>query len=251
MYSTGLLKGFKAAQKPDMTNHSLIHFLDKFVYRNAKTSDKQKGSSIMQPTLAAAGGASVLVPGKTSAHAAVQVNNAAFWKQKADNVAAEDVFFHRYFNVVGKPAQEERKKARKEKAREDDDEVDGEEGAEGSAASDEDEIWDALVSSKPEVGENEEMDGFSDEEDEDADIAADYTDDEDDEGVDIEAGLLDDESMHDSEEMDSDNGEPEDIPRSDPKDWRERRERKKKLKALPTFASAEDYAEMLGQDEYE
>lgn len=251
MHATGLLTGAKAAQKPDMANHTLIHFLDKFVYRNAKTTDKQKGSSIMQPTRVVASGAAILLPGKAGAKAAVQVNSASFWNKKADDVAADDVFFHRYFNAVGKPADEEKKKARKQKASED--EVGGEDGDGGSAASDEDEIWDALVSSRPEVGgEDEDMDGFSDEELDDADIAADYTDDDDDdddgeEGVDIEDGLLDDESIGDSEEADSDDDE--DEGESAKGGWKEKRERKKKLKALPTFASADDYAEMLAQDD--
>jgi len=249
--------------KPELANHTLMHFLDKFVYRNPKATDAKRGGSIMQPVASASSATTVVVPGKAGSTARSSVNTASFWNLKQDQVAAEDVFFHKYFSEIGKPAQAA-KRARKEadeNASQDDEEAEGE-------------IWDALVNSRPEVG------GGEDDEDEDVDFAGlediDYgsdvsinlDDDEDDDmsegGADLglDAGGDDgfegifgdsDEEGNDwedeEEEGEDKEDEKEDESAGKSKKWKERRERKKELKGLPTFASADDYAAMLGQDD--
>ncbi|KAI1456878.1 CBF-domain-containing protein [Annulohypoxylon moriforme] len=247
VYATTLLRGQKAAQKPELANHTLIAFLDKFVYRNAKAVDSTRGVSIMQPVVASGQG-SILLSSKPSAKAAgSSLNSAEFWNKKSEDVAVEDVFFHEYFSRIGKSEQAERK-AKKGKAAE------GEDAEEAA----EDEIWDALVASRPEV------EGESDGE-------ADFDDlmslDEDDQDFEKEMAELDDEGSEDeeeggvefwddSEDDEEEDSEPEQAPAAkggakDKKEESERTKRKKALKSLPMFASADDYADMLAQDDDE
>lgn len=215
----------------------------------------------------------------------VPVNSEAFWKKKSDEVAAEDVFFHEYFNRLGKD-----KKGQKEKK--DKDPVERDE--EGEDIEDEDEIWKALVNSKPEVegkesdddldmddlesaydddaedGDAEEGEGdegviFNDESDEemdDGDLDADEgpeqpakstakkpRDEEEpsDDDDDFNMDVSDDEAFIGSdEELPVDMGDKDD----DKDDAKSERKKRRKLKHLPTFASADDYAALLaGEDE--
>ncbi|KAI0176636.1 CBF/Mak21 family-domain-containing protein [Pestalotiopsis sp. NC0098] len=247
IYATSLLNGKKPAQKPDLASHTLINFLDKFVYKNAKATDTTRGASLMQP-VTAAGQGSVLVsgkPGKTSGN----LNSADFWNKKVQDVAAEDVFFHEYFNRVGKPAQAEKAK-KKAKADDSDDE---ELGAAGSDAG-EDEIWEALKASRPEVQED----------DEDSELGSDFEelmgdDSDDDAGLDQDAMDVDGESdggldFSDASSLDfsSDEDEEGGAPAAKEDDGKPKsaaRERKKMLRGLPTFASVDDYAQMLAEEE--
>ncbi len=109
----------------------------------------------MQST--AGGSANIVVPGKAGTGAAQRssVNTPSFWNLKAEQVAAEDVFFHEYFSQIGKPAQAAKKQARKE----------ADEGASEEDEEAEGEIWDALVNSRPEVG------GGDEDDDDDMDLA--------------------------------------------------------------------------------
>ncbi|OTA54338.1 CBF-domain-containing protein [Hypoxylon sp. EC38] len=244
VYASNLLSGKKVAQKPELANHTLIAFLDKFVYRNAKAVDTTKGVSIMQP-VAATGQGHILLSSKPSAKAAgASLNSAEFWKKKSEDVAAEDVFFHEYFTRIGKSEQAERKKkAGKEVA----------EGDEEEAA--EEEIWDALVASRPEVeGDDESEPDFDDlmsldEDDEDFEKEMAELDGED--GSEDENGV---EFWDDSEDEDEGDSElqPATTAEEDEQDKKpedERKKRRKALKNLPTFASADDYAELLAQDD--
>ncbi|OTA91321.1 hypothetical protein M434DRAFT_397342 [Hypoxylon sp. CO27-5] len=244
VYASNLLSGKKVAQKPELANHTLIAFLDKFVYRNAKAVDTTKGVSIMQP-VAATGQGHILLSSKPSAKAAgASLNSAEFWKKKSEDVAVEDVFFHEYFTRIGKAEQAERKKkAGKEVA----------EGDEEEAA--EEEIWDALVASRPEVeGDDESEPDFDDlmsldEDDEDFEKKMAELDDED--GSEDENGV---EFWDDSEDEDEGDSELQPAPTAeedeqDKKPEDERKKRRKALKNLPTFASADDYAELLAQDD--
>ncbi|KAI1821921.1 CBF/Mak21 family-domain-containing protein [Xylaria intraflava] len=249
VYAKNLLNSEKANQKPELANHTLIAFLDKFVYKNAKAADQGKGTSIMQP-IAASGQGQVLLSNKSSLKDIDSVNSASFWNKKSGDVAVEDAFFHEYFTQMGKPGQAEREQKRKAKK----DKVDEEEGNEEA---NEDEIWGALVNSRPEIRE-------------DSDDGADFDDmmslddsekefrkamEEDD---DSDAFNLDDSELEFSEEEVEDEQEEEEeeeveepaaqAEKKDAKPESERKKKKKALKALPLFASAEDYAEMLAQD---
>ncbi|TRX98704.1 hypothetical protein FHL15_000046 [Xylaria flabelliformis] len=244
VYARNLLNGEKANQKPELANHTLIAFLDKFVYKNAKAADQAKGASIMQP-IAASGQSQILLSTKSSVKDANSVNSAAFWNKKSGDVAVQDAFFHEYFTQMGKPGQAEREQKRKVKK---DAPGEGEDDEEAN----EDEIWDALVNSRPEIQEDSE-DGADfddmmslDDSEKEFRKAMDEEDDDDDvlnlDDSDVE---LSDEEIEEEEEAEEPAADDE---KKDEKPESERKKKKKALKALPLFASADDYAEMLAQD---
>ena len=296
--AVNLLEHNPMSGKPDLNIHTLTHFLDRFVYRTPKASAAARGASIMQP-LAGGDTADRLVEAAKFTQQSMHLNSENFWKKKADQVAAEDVFFHEYFNRVNK----DKTRAKKGKGA-DDDEAD--EDAEG-LSDNEDEIWKALVDSRPEleagdsdddldmddlesaydddedeleegegsgdegvifndesdVPSDEEMAEFSDEED--AEIKApsppptkkaskkaakEEKEDEDDEDP-FDMDVSDDEAFLDSDDdlpSDMEVGGVDLAPAADAKDSDSKKRRK--LKHLPTFASADDYAALLdGEDE--
>lgn len=255
MFAAALLDKSKKVEKPDLESHSLIRFLDKFVYRNAKSTDPARGASIMQPLRAAKDSGDIWLGSRGAGSGTVQVNSASFWNKKAEDVAAEDIFFHNYFQNVSKEPKEPKKQPNSAGA--DDDEEQ------------EDEVWKALVSTHPDGDMEGSEDGFDDFDDEemaslDGSSPALSLDEESDGGVDIEgdddmgmddAGsddnpveLFDDEDEGDEEELDGDEDGEDDKPESrSSKD----RKRRKMLKNLPTFASVDDYAEMLANEEDE
>ena len=248
-------------EKPDLASHTLIHFLDRFVYRNPKkTAAGPRGASIMQP-LAGGDSSGLLVTAQSKKGIQAPVNTEAFSKMSAEKVEPDEVFFHRYFNSVG------RGKGRKVQKKEKDGEEDGE---------DEEEIWKALVDSRPELegsesGEDVDMDDLESEVEgsggeglSDADVA-------DSQGVVIDSGENDDDEGMDFDDDDddaflgSDDDVPSDFDETFTKEVRfvakeketgleseKARQKRRRLKNLPTFASIEDYAAMLGgSDEWE
>ena len=307
LFATRLLTHAPMPPKPDLGLNTLIHFLDRFVYKNPKTSvnrNVSKGISIMQP-LAATDKSSVLVSAASArANREQPMNSEAFLKQGPKKVGADEVFFHRYFSTVGQGKEKVKTKAEKKRAKRRKDEESDDESEE-----DEDAIWKALVRSRPEVdaegdGDGEE-DGFSDmeglekdeeeeeEEEEDSIHSKAFkdegfsTDDDDDnanEGPDDEdAGMFDLADLEDNdddeallpsdEELRSDvDGEFEEEEGEEQvldngkltkekkkkmesgtvvRDHQRARNKRRKLKNLPTFASAEEYAKILGGDEEE
>ncbi|KAK3725229.1 RNA-binding ribosome biosynthesis protein mak21 [Vermiconidia calcicola] len=265
LFAEALLLNKAMPPKPDPTQHTLMHFLDRFVYRTArsKPSATMHGSSIMQP-MAGSNAADLLVkPGKEGT-ARGQVNSEAFWHKKIEDVAADEVFFHSYFNQTGNKKQRSAKKdSRKEKDEQSD--VGSDEGGE-------EEIWKAITNSRPDVeGGDDDEDGISL-----GDLES-YDDSEEgsETGIDLggngeEAGeegmLLDDASGFEMPELDDEDdamfGDEDDLPedfevpekKDDSKEMsrgQQKRKDRKKLKSLPTFASAEDYAKMLGDDDEE
>jgi ribosome biogenesis protein MAK21 len=243
LYASSLINGQKPAQKPELASHTLINFLDKFVYKNPKATDTARGQSLMQP-VAATGQGSVLVSSKSGSKTGGSLNSAAFWNKKAEDVAAEDVFFHEYFSKIGKPGQAERAKAKK----------DAEElGDEGSDEG-EDEIWEALKSSRPEVqGDDSESELGSDFEEmmgDDSDGDVDEEDNMDVDGASNGSGLdfSDASSLEFSSEDEDEGGAPA-AKADSSKSESEQKKRRKMLKGLPTFASVDDYAQMLAQEE--
>ncbi|KAI1905562.1 RNA-binding ribosome biosynthesis protein mak21 [Ophidiomyces ophidiicola] len=95
--ATQLLQHQKMEGKLDLTIHTLSHFLDRFVYRSPRASTGLRGSSIMQP-LASCDTRRLLITSSDTSKVRDPVNNETFWTRKAEDVAAEDVFFHAYFN---------------------------------------------------------------------------------------------------------------------------------------------------------
>ena len=238
--------------KPDLNLYTLIHFLDRFVYRNAKASASSslRGASVMQPTLAADSSMSLF--STTPANHQLPVNKEAFWQKKAENVAPEDVFFHQYFRTIGK----DKLSKKKSKA------AAHEEGEEDE----EDAIWKAITESRPEVeGDDESDDDLdmddleSDFEDSDGELL-DEMDDSDDNLSEPEMSDQDGSAVEfvgfNEEETDeegleaasqSESTSPE-KPGKKAKHGETARDRKRKFKAMPTFASADDYAAMLDDE---
>ena len=275
-----LLRHESMPGKPDLTIHTLSHFLDRFVYRNPKASSGLRGTSIMQP-LAGGDGSGLLVTAGRAGKSQDPVNSESFWKKRSDEVAAEDAFFHDYFNLRGKEKSETHK-AKKKAA---DDEGGDKDKEAGEEDDEEEEIWKALVESRPDVeggddsdddlnmddlesafddssadeeeaGEGMALDGEEDEEEQDIDEEADANepsddeDDEDDEDDDFAMDVSDDEAFLDSDdELPTELDGGVDLPSAAAGEKElTGRQKKRKLKHLPTFASMEDYAALLGDD---
>ncbi|KAK0104742.1 hypothetical protein ONS95_005012 [Cadophora gregata] len=257
LFASRLLNDEKMPPKPDLVSHTLTNFLDRFVYRNAKASaGGTKGGSIMQP-LSGGDSKGILLSSKSANRIQQPFNTEGFWKKKVEDVAVDEVFFHKYFNQIGKSRTiAGQGKTPPKSSVNSGDEEDKEE----------DEIWQALVESRPEVEGDKDSDmEMLDLDDSDAGSDIDDVevnmDSEDDEGLEAEftgsnasvdevdnAGESGAESDIDeffAKELDTD--QPKEPERGDETS----RQRKQKFKSLPTFASAEDYAEMLDNDEDE
>lgn len=237
--------------KPDLSSNTLSQFLDRFVYRNPKLKTKPRGASIMQP-LAGGDTAGLLVTAQSRSRVQAPINSEQFSSMAINKVAADEVFFHKYFSTMGKGKEQARKKKEKRKAQ----------ATEGSeAGEDEDEIWQALVNSRPELegSEDEEMESLPDDATnassmEDLDELSDDEDSADEAGIDLEEdneGLIgSDDELPDNVEMTfADEVEPDTRPKSSAQDGKgDRRQKRRKLKSLPIFASADEYAKMLDGD---
>jgi ribosome biogenesis protein MAK21 len=250
-------------EKPDPTIYTLMNFLDKFSFRNAKTkSQAVHGTSIMQPMSGTSKAADYLITARDGDRMHDPVNSEQFWRKKVDDVRVDEVFFHTYFEKAGRAKQADKKAKKKNKKADSDDE------------SGEDEIWQALVKSRPDVeGDGGDDEGFSDidmedmmSDDEDGGVGMDEgvelnlgSDDDDDEagGVEIVDQDEDDDFENfdlDDEDgfMDDDDEVPVDMDLGDDADGDDdkgdKKKKKRKLKHLPTFASAEDYAKLIGDD---
>jgi ribosome biogenesis protein MAK21 len=260
LFASRLLYGKEMPAKPDLSSHTLIHFLDKFVYRNAKAAaGNLRGNSIMQP-LAGGEGRDVLISKRLIQRQHEPLNSDSFWRKKADDVAVDEVFFHKYFNHIAKGKKPTSKKSKLLGNAEatNGDEDDGE---------NEQEIWQALVESRPEV------EGHSED---DSDLEMLDLDDSDDDsspgdGVDLEVdedeGGSEDFNVDDLQGIDSDvsndgkNGSLEigelfgdelnenDHAGSTTEDRQKSKSKRRKVKNLPIFASTEEYAEMLEDDD--
>ncbi|GAB1311175.1 RNA-binding ribosome biosynthesis protein mak21 [Madurella fahalii] len=243
VFAMNLLVRQKALPKPDLASHTLMHFLDKFVYRNPKAEESKRGGSIMQPVHASGSAAHIVVSSKASARQQPIVNSSSFWNLKLDQVSAEDVFFHEYFARIGKPGET----ARAKKAAED-------QSGPGDEA-DEEEIWEALANSQPNV------EGPDAGEDSDADLDGyDYSDnDMEVDGPDADEEMSEDDAgfegiFDDSEGSDEAGASVDEAGREvgkapSSKEGRKGRLSRKEMKSLPTFASADDYAEMLAAED--
>ena len=198
------------------------------------------------------------------------MNREAFWKMERADVGADEVFFHKYFSAVG--GKREKIKNKKEKARR----KKGEGSDEGDE--EEEEIWKALVGSRPEI-EGDGEDDVSEEDDMDLEAMAEEMDSD----VDTQDNANnatppddddDDEipTFHDHSEDEGIRASDDDLPsdidvifekeetkagqkaeeKSSKKDNKKagggRKEKRRKLKHLPTFADADDYARMMDGD---
>ena len=236
----------KLPGKPDLELHTLIHFLDRFVYRNAKIGTSNlRGSSVMQP-LAGGDAADLLVT--SGSRVQMPVNSEKFWARKSDDVPAEDAFFHQYFNSLGKTA-EQKRKSKKTKHGGDEDAIEDEES----------EIWKAMVESAPDLeeacdgAEDLEMSDLESASEESLDEAAETSEEGEDGGTPNLLGAdtstdLDISPADGSTHSASDDVEPVANPLVQGRKGASTRPRKLNL---PTFASASDYAKMIDDEEGE
>ncbi|KAL5116544.1 RNA-binding ribosome biosynthesis protein mak21 [Pleosporales sp. CAS-2024a] len=234
-------------EKPDPTIYTLMNFLDKFSFKNAKTKSQAiHGSSIMQPMSGTSKAADYLITARDGDRTHDALNSELFWRKKVDDVRVDEVFFHTYFEKAGKAKQADKKAKKGKKAKADSEDESGE-----------DEIWQALVKSRPDVeGDGGDDEGFSDMDMEDM-----MSDDEDgganmDEGVELNLGSDDgDGGAEPADEDDEDDFEnfdlDDDSDMDDDKTGDKKKSKKRKLKHLTTFASAEDYAKLIGDDDSE
>lgn len=250
VYAEELFAKGGAMARPDLGLHTLTHFLDRFVYKNPKQKQSTKGGSIMQP-LAGQDHASSLfnVP---SAHG-VPVTNMDWKKVDLTNVDASERFFHQYF-----ANRQDSGNAKKLKA-----------GAVAGNLDDaEDQVWNAIVQSNPAVEAGNDG-GFSDEDlsfsdmegldEDDEDILGedDQVDLEDDGSDELPSDLSDSEGEQDKDEDASALDESDDEAlergnlskkRAHEAEGNTKKAKRRMLKDLPTFASAEDYAQYLNSD---
>ena len=269
LFASHLLSKLPMPSKPDLGMHTLSSFLDRFVYRNPKAAPPTThGSSIMQPL--AGGATSGMVLNTRNKKATLPLNSDQFWRRKVEDVRPEEVFFHKYFNITQPGAKAQKRK----RAASDDEDEEAEEG----------EVWQALVNSRPDLEGADEDDDVEfdddeddlimddsddgpdlDDEDEDAEWGTDESGDEDsdDEGGAVldgdddgdaeaafEAAMAKAQARRAEEVEESEDEEMEEEKVVDPKkkERDERKTKKRKLKGLPTFASAEDYADMMMSD---
>lgn len=206
----------------------------------------------------------VLLSSRSTQGSQQPVNSEAFWRKKAEDVAADEVFFHKYFNQIGKGKQASDKK--KEKA------AKTAEGSDYGEDENEDEIWQALVDSRPEVeGPSDddsdlEMMDLEDSNASDAGSDAEKVDVEEDveedagsgsgsDGGVVLSGFSEDEDIGSDDEVGSELDElfEKELETALPEAKEEKTSgrKRRRLKNLPTFASMEDYAKMLENDEDE
>ncbi|KAF6810931.1 CBF/Mak21 family protein [Colletotrichum sojae] len=253
LLAASLFSNEKQMAKPDLESHSLIRFLDKFVYRNPKVAETNRGASIMQPVHNPDSG-NIWLAKRTGTAAAAPINSPSFWNKKTDQIAAEDIFFHEYFKQAGKKSETHKKTAAVSSttpAEQDED------------PKQENEIWKALTASHPDgpIDSDDEsdidMDGFDDASEILSDDGVVFS-----EGSDI--NLSDDEVEGDlvawegAEDADTDD-ETANLERSatskskqdEAEETRKKggRSSRRRLKDLPMFASADDYAELLAKDD--
>lgn len=255
LFSQKLISREQMPPIPDLQQNTLIHFLDRFAFKNPKASHAEtaKGISVMQPMAAARDGAVLVTAFSGASRAEKPVYMDAFRQQESSQVAPDEAFFHQYFNSVditkdNVKQRKEKKDRRRGKAYDSDD------------GSQEDEIWQALVDSKTEIeGDDDAVDLDSDGTNEELELAIDDSKPSDMEMEDPDAAGSEQENTDlglDDQDSDLFSSESSDL--EDSQDDRmlqnrqgseARRRDKRKLRGLPTFADAAEYATMLKNDE--
>jgi ribosome biogenesis protein MAK21 len=206
----------------------------------------------MQPS-AASDNKDVLVSSQLSHCRHESLNSESFWRKKVNDVAVDEVFFHKYFSQIGKgngtSGKNDKPVKRGEDSRGDDDRDETEVA-----------IWHALIGSLPEVegcnaddGDIEllDLDDTSDIASSTSDLGIEADDNEVASTGDFDGALVDsgqDGEYHVNELF---NRESQKQLSGNPsvKQSEEISRKRRRLRNLPTFASMEDYAEMLGEDE--
>lgn len=270
-HASALLAGGPVSINTDLERHTLSHLLDRFAYRDARQQAPTRGTSMMQPGLASQDQSDRLVF-KKGAHVAepeVAVNSDAFRSKRVDQLAPDQIFFHRFFASM--PARAKQLRTRFE-------DIDGDD------SDAEDAIWDAMQRSLPMENadvdddvDDDDLDDLDDLEDDDESVLGDGEEEqaESDGGESApdvdesgEAASEDDEVEQDFDDEDEDDDglhvieEDSDLvseasfslfpPEKEEEDEAEeqggKQRKRRKLDSLPMFGSAEDYAHLIDQD---
>ncbi|KAF9530090.1 hypothetical protein CPB83DRAFT_905635 [Crepidotus variabilis] len=184
----------------DLSQNTLSHFLDRFVYKNPKKLKPNlsqegevsnmigKGPSAMQPSASGVEGVK-LIKGEIGYAGEDVLNEKAFLKRRRGDVPVDQLFFHDYFTKKAEKTKALAAKAKKRDSGEDEsgdeDEDSGHEQpgietktldddwAEEDSDADEAEIWKAMKASMPKVDEDGDLMENSDDEDDEDDIVFD------------------------------------------------------------------------------
>ncbi|KXN73134.1 CBF-domain-containing protein [Conidiobolus coronatus NRRL 28638] len=281
VFANQLINNEKIDDNSHLHLHSLMHFLDRFVFRSPKKakddgSIQAKGSSIMQPIINPYQKQDMLsmdraVTWTKGSHVDIQVNSQKFIEQSPDQIAADQQFFYKYFSLV--------KKAKPMLSTKSNLDSDDEENDFMGSDVEEDDAWDIIKNTNPDGDgednfddEDVDMDGYFDDEDMDMDMDEEVIeedeveeDDEEDDEADLKStskALSFDDIADDDAEEDDDEDDDEELDDDDDEELEEdtrgtkrkeaptkssqkSKKQKNKFKDLPMFASADDYSHML------
>ncbi|KAG6841522.1 hypothetical protein C0991_010136 [Blastosporella zonata] len=300
LHARQLLNSQPLTASADLSQNTLSHFLDRFVYKNPKKVKqdvgKAKGGSAMQPAASGLDGTGVkLLRGEVED--ASLMNEAGFLRTRVEDVPVDQYFSRKSEKDKAKAAKVGKKKGQDSDSDEEDEEEAGDDVEEGADEDeddeqepavageedvdevdsdddddeDEDEIWKAMQKSMPKAaGDDEDLMEESDEDDVPSDLDMEDSEDEaeaqdDDDALslvegsdnedlisldgDVPDGLIDWDGGSDGgdpPEADEEWGGIDDAPTGKKRKREETsREKRKKLRSLPTFASYEDYAKMI------
>jgi len=102
LHASQLLYGQAITTKPDLELHTLSHFLDRFVYRNAKKALPASAASIMKPGGKGLDRSGMVLMRKGASAPTISaegpLNNEKFAKAKEEEIPVDQVFFHRFFS---------------------------------------------------------------------------------------------------------------------------------------------------------
>ncbi|KAF9476112.1 CBF-domain-containing protein [Pholiota conissans] len=220
LHARQLLSSQPLTASADLSQNTLSHFLDRFVYKNSKKlkagEPVGKGASAMQPAASAVEGVKLA---KGDLGAEMMVNDPKFLKRKAGDVPVDQLFFHQYFTrkeerEKAKAAKVSKRKEGKESDEEEEEEEEEEEhdeSEEEASASeaeaddavdedeeddsdlDEDEIWKVMQATMPKAEGDDDLMEDSDADIDDDDLSlgdsdedANILDDDEDEDEDVE-----------------------------------------------------------------
>ncbi|KAG8853044.1 hypothetical protein FRB96_008422 [Tulasnella sp. 330] len=265
LHARQILDGEKVTTTADLSLNTVSQFLDRFVYKNAK-KPTARGASMMQPGTMEDGTSLVRHLRGVGDLTSRNLNEESFWNKPVAKVPVDQLFFHKFFSLKKRSEKAVRKPQKKLGDHDDLDDDDDEDSVNGSIidhsgedSDEEQEIWQAMKKSLPKGQggvdpEDEEDDDISIPEDFDAsDDVLPIDDDEASVGSDDEdIGLLDLNEMHDDgvEASDSEDdawGGVSGVKRKKGgnEEGKDAGLRKKRKVALPTFASYDDYANMI------
>ncbi|CAG8583319.1 4929_t:CDS:10 [Diversispora eburnea] len=94
LYAKQILENKSIEIQPELHNHTLSHFLDRFVYRNPKKRDRIKGGGnvLLQPTIATEPGMVIMKRSTGISPDEINVNSKEFWEKKLEDIPVDQVY---------------------------------------------------------------------------------------------------------------------------------------------------------------